>query len=147
MTAKVAEKKSIELPVILKPGIIIPLVLLIMFIVVPEEFRIYAGIGLFLFHLHFCIGLTFDGFTRFSRYKLSQKHPILDKIVSTSFIIFCFMGFSPIALLMESYSLLVSPDEEDVQKRPLYNRPFIKPLIQSIILLTAVIISIFRSEA
>jgi multisubunit Na+/H+ antiporter MnhC subunit len=100
-----------------------------------------------LFHLHFCIGLTFDGFTRFSRYRLSQKHPVLDKIISISFIIFCFVGFSPIALLMESYSFLVSPDEPEVQKRPIYNRPFIKPLLQAVILLTAVIVAVFRSNA
>jgi hypothetical protein len=147
MVVGAAEKNPFNLPMILRPGVVVPFLLLVAYIALPEDLRIFAAVGLFLFHLHFCIGLTFDGFTRFSRYRLSQKHPVLDKIISISFIIFCFVGFSPIALLMESYSFLVSPDEPEVQKRPIYNRPFIKPLLQAVILLTAVIVAVFRSNA
>ncbi len=136
-----------RLPVFLHPSVVIPLICMVGYIYLPEGFRIFAAIGLFLFHLHFCIGLTFDGFVRFSRYRLSQKYPILDKIVSVGFIVLSFAGFSPIALLMESYSFLVSSDNLEMQQRPLYNRRFIKPLLQSIVLLIVIIISVYRGNA
>ena len=144
-TAATKHTRVFNLPVILHPAVVIPFICLVAYIFLPEEFRIFAAIGLLLSHLHFCIGLTFDGFVRFSRYRLSQRFPVLDKIISTAFIVLSFMGFSPITLLMESYSFLVSPDEPEVQKRPLYDRPFIKPLLQSIILLVAMIVATYRS--
>jgi len=99
-------------------------------------FHIYAAVvffGFFLFHLDICIGLTFDGFMRFSRYRLSHKHPILDKIMRNGLILLAFAGFSPLALLLKSYSLYVSPgrDESEI---PYMNRPFFTPFVQGLVL-------------
>ena len=159
MTTTSKQPVNLQTPPILGAGILIPFSLLMLYIFLPAEIKVpeiklptseqyalpvslktYALIGLFLFHFHLCISLTYDGFSRFSRFRLSQKHPFLSNILSTALIVLNFVGLAPVTLLLKSYSLLVSPDDKKIQQQPLYNRPFLVPLIQASILLIAILI-------
>lgn len=125
---------------LLHPSVILPLVMLIAFLAVPLPYSAVFLFGLFLFHMHICMTLTYDGFMRMSRYKLSQNHPVLDRIVSFAFIALCFVGGSPLVLFLRAYSLYVSKTEKDVDRMPesWWNRVFMIPLVQGIILSIAV---------
>ena len=122
---------------ILHFSLVIPVTMLLALIILPWEFSWVFMVGFLLFHLHVCFALTFDGFTRFSRYRLSQKNPIWDKIVSIGFIALCFLGLSPFVLLLKAYSLRVSPDNKALNILSFYERPFFIPLVQAIALLCA----------
>ncbi len=123
----------------------VPAVMLLALLVFPWKYSwVFMG-GMFLLHMHVCFTLTFDGFMRFSRYRLSQQNPILDMVVSNAFIVLCFFGFSPLALFLKSYSLRVSPDSAAAASDlPFYARSFFKPLVQGIILLGAVLVLVFK---
>jgi len=118
-------------------SLVIPVTMLLALIILPWKLSWVFILGFLLFHLHICFALTFDGFERFSRYRLSHKNPIWDKIISVGFIALCFLGLSPVALLLKSYSFGVSPDSETINILPFYERPFFKPLVQAIVLLCA----------
>ncbi|PCJ99778.1 MAG: hypothetical protein COA45_02875 [Zetaproteobacteria bacterium] len=117
-----------------KIGVIFPLVICMIVWMIPNA--IVAALLFSLLHIHFCIALTFDGFVRFSRYALSHKHPILDRIVSLSAIIFALVGIVAVPLVLYAYSLFISPDdamaEGDIEW---YHRPFATPVLQAIIIL------------
>ena len=132
-------------PLLLSFSCVYPFLLLIGFVFSSGIPFIICGFLLFLFHINLCIQMTFDGFIRFSRYRLSRKHPILDKLISFVFIGLSFVGFSPIALIIKSYSLLVSNDEHKIDRSPFYNAPYIVPFVQSLILLTAILVITFGS--
>lgn len=147
MNATPQSTLSISTPKVFSLEVVFPALFLIGFIIFPlvdlnvATFLCY--LALLIFHMHVCIALTFDGFTRFSRYGLSHKHPILDKVISSAMIFGCFAGLSFIVLFMNAYSLLVSHDKPDEQKSlPIYDRDFIVPFIQAVILTTALIILI-----
>lgn len=87
------------------------------------------GAAFLCFHLHICMALTFDGFMRFSRYGISHSHPILDKLLSILFIVFCFAGFSPFVLFHQAFSLYMSPESAEKSK-PFYRRDYMVSLVQ-----------------
>jgi hypothetical protein len=124
---------------LLHPSVILPVVMTVAFIAIPLPYSFIFLFGLFLFHMHICMTLTYDGFMRMSRYRLSQNHPILDKIVSLAFIVLCFVGGSPLVLFLRAYSLYISKTEKDVDRMPeaWWNRVFMIPLVQGVVLAIA----------
>ncbi len=135
--------KSFDVPEILKPQVVIPALMLVPYAFLPEGPALFIIAAYFLFHLDICFGLTFDGFMRFSRYRLSQKHPVLDMIASISAIAACFLGLSPLALMMKSYSLVVSPGE-DSKGASIYDASFVIPFMQALVLLAVYIITYYK---
>jgi len=126
---------NFKIPVMLQLQVVLPVLMLFLFCFSPpkQAFALFVVMPFFaLFHMHVCIGLTFDGFVRFSRYGISHRHPILDKILSVVMILASFVGFAPVALFLKAYSLSVSPDKVEV--RPFYDRPYIVPYVQGLIL-------------
>ncbi len=140
-----SETITSKTPEIFRLEVVIPVLMLAAFALLPVNLAWGAGLFLVLVHFQLCIALSFDGFIRFSRYRLSQNHPIIDMIVSWLMIAFCFLGFSFVALLMKSYSLAVSPDrKKEEEGKPYYDRPFIVPLVQGVVLLTGIAVAAFR---
>ena len=127
--------RSIVLPKVFNLGVVLPVVFAMgcwLFPVLQMPLAtLICFVALFVFHFHVCVSLTFDGFVRFSRYRLSQKHLILDKILSVSMILGCFLGLSVYVLFLNAYSLWVSPDKPEREKNnKLYNKAFVVPLMQ-----------------
>lgn len=127
-------------PKVFSLGIIVPAIFMIGllgFTSLEQKMpAIFCYLSLMAFHLHMCMSLTFDGFTRFSRYGLSHNHPILDKTLSIFMIIGCFAGLSPLILFLNAYSLWASPDKPQEEKqKAIWDKDFIVPLAQGVILL------------
>ena len=96
------------------------------------------------------VGLSFDGFMRISRYRMSRYHRFLNSAVSLAgaLIPFAVIIVGPYATLMAyvimAYSYYISPrDMATVMHRKFYQRKYFAYLVNAVLLGTLLILIVF----
>ena len=102
------------------------------------------GVGFHTMYIFTClayaISLSFEAWTRTSRFRLSRNYPMIDNILSGANVIlpFLYLPFGPLPLiisgLLMSYSYIVSPDRAENRTENHFGKRFYYFLMNSIFL-------------
>ncbi len=97
-------------------------------------------VALFFVCMAYAVGLSFESWTRVSRFRLSRNHPLLDKILSIANVVlpflYIFFGLIPLiaSSLLMSYSYHTSPDRPEQRTADHFRKRFYYFLLNSIFL-------------
>ena len=147
------ERISMDKKIVLGWEVVPYLLLLVALFIVPREASIFDGISaaslkasswtiiLMIVVLASSMGLTFEGFMRFSRYRMSRDHQCLNMAVSLAGTLmpFCVLFMGPIATVLAyliiAYSYFISPrDPETIKDRTFYQRKYFAYVVNAALL-------------